>query len=231
MLDRTFAQEFLQTIDDPAKHGVHLLFNAYWRFIPEDAKAKYVDAFHADPVLHAWYEERWFPEPYSFDALGALAPNTLGYAYFRHIIDNDLNKEIATGYRGFHEHLERSGMLDNMPDEVKFSTLRGFQTHDLQHMVTGFLTTGTGEIALQAFGVGQQPNLYNAIWMIVVTTRMAFLAPESQQPIMDAITEGYMLGRRTPNLSVVKWETMLDRDLETIRREYGIPSQRMLMAA
>lgn len=92
-------------------------------------------------------------------------------------------------------------------------------------------TSGTGEIALQAFGVGQQPNLYNAMWMSVATTRMALLDPGAQRPVMDAITEGYVLGRRTPNLSVVKRVTMLDRPLEDIRREYGIPGERMLMAA
>jgi ubiquinone biosynthesis protein Coq4 len=231
MLDRTFAQEFLLTVDDPGQHGVHLLFNSYWRYMPVEVREKYVALAMADPTLRAWVEERWYPEPYSFDALGELPPGTFGRDYYQHIVDNNLNREIASGYRHFHEMLEKSGMLANMPDEVKYMVLRGFQTHDLLHIATGFDTTGLGEIALQAFGLAQLPSLYFATWISVVTTRMAFLDPSATGPLMDAITEGWTLGRTTPNLMVVKWETMLARPLSDVRREFRIPTHAMMKAA
>ena len=231
MLDRSFAQEFLLTVDDPAQHGVHLLFNSYWKSMPDDVRTRYVDLVRADPTLSRWLDARWYPEPYAFDWLGSLPPNTVGHAFHRHIVNNNLNREIATGYRGFHELLERSGQLDRMPDDVKYMTLRGFQTHDPLHIVTGLDTSGLGEIALQAFCLAQLPSLYFSTWISVVTTRMAFLAPESQRPLMDAITEGWRLGRATPNLMVVRWEEHLDRDLGEVRREFGIPDHAMIPAA
>lgn len=228
MLDRTFAAEFLETLDDPAKHGVHLLFNSYWRHMPDDVRAKYVAALHADPELKRFVEARWFPEPYAFDGLADLPRGSLGYAYYRHIIDNGLNPEIATGYRGFHQMLEASGALERMPDEVKYMVLRGFQTHDLLHMITGMSTTGLGEIALQAFCLAQLPSLYFATWMSVSTTRAAFLDPDAIAPLMDAITEGWRLGRQLPNLQVVRWEEHLHRDLAELRREYGVPEHYLM---
>lgn len=229
MLDRSFAAEFLQTIDDPAKHGVHLLFNSYWRTMPDDVRAKYVEALYAEPELKAFTEARWFPEPYSFDDMADLPRDSLGYAYYRHIIDNNLNREIATGYRGFHQMLEASGQLERMPDEVKYMVLRGFQTHDLLHMVTGFSTTGLGEIALQAFCLAQLPSLYFATWMSVSTTRAALLDPSALRPVMDAISEGWRLGRTLPNLQVVRWEEHLARSLADIRREYRVPDHKMML--
>lgn len=231
MLDRTFAQEFLQTIGDPQKHGVHLLFNSYWQYMPDDVREKYVSVYRTDPVLKRFIEEQYFPEPFSFDALADLPVGSLGREYHRHIVDNNLNRQIATGYRDFHKMLEASGVLKNMPDEIKYAVLRGFQTHDLQHIVTGFDTTGLGEIALQAFGLGQVRFLYQSMWLSTVTTRMAYLDPDMTEMLMDAITDGWQLGRTVPNLTTVKWETMLDRQVSDIRREYRIPEHRMMKAA
>jgi ubiquinone biosynthesis protein COQ4 len=231
MLDRTFAEEFLLTIDDPGKHGVHLLFNSYWRYMPERVRETYVSLVRNDEGLRNWVDRKHFPQPYNFDSLAALAPDTFGAAYHRHIIENNLNKEIASGYRHYHEHLEASGILANMPDDVKYMILRGFQTHDLLHIATGFDTTGLGEIALQAFCLAQLPSLYFATWMSVVTTRMAFLEPASARPLMDAITEGWRLGRTTPNLQIVDWEDHLGRPLSDVRRAFAIPAHAMMRAA
>ena len=231
MFDRTFAQEFLQTIDDPGKHGVHLLFNSYWRFMPDDVRQAYVRGLRNDPEVRAWLDARWFPEPYSFESLESLAPGTLGREYHRHIVDNNLNREIAAGYRAFHESLEASGALDGMPDDVKYAVLRGFQTHDLLHIVTGLDTTGLGEIALQSFCMAQMRSLYFAIWISVVTTRAAFLQPDSSVPLMDAVMDGWSLGRNVGQLQTVAWEHHLDRPVLEIRREFRIPEHRMMKTA
>jgi ubiquinone biosynthesis protein Coq4 len=230
MFDRTFAQEFLKTVDDSAAHGVHILFNQYWAHMPDSVRARLVDRLYEDPQLKAWVEARWYPEPYDFDTLGALPYGTLGRAYYQHIIDNKLNKEIATGYRSFHEQLERSGVLDNMPDQIKYTVLRGFQTHDLLHMVTGFDTTGAGEIALQAFGVAQTGSLYNAMWLAVTNTQAAFLNPDMNPGLMDAIAEGWRLGRQVrTNLVTVRWEERLGQSVADIRREFGVPDHGMML--
>lgn len=104
---------------------------------------------------------------------------------------------------------------------MKYAVLRGFQTHDFQHVVTGCDASGRGEIALQAFCLAQLQFPYFGMWMSVVTTRMTFVDPRSITPMMDAITDGWQLGRRTPNIQRVKWETMLDEPLADVRERYG----------
>lgn len=231
MLDRTFASEFLRTIDDPDSHGVHFLFNSYWKHMPEAVRQSYQRALHDRPEWHAWVEARFWPEPYSFDALGKLPRGTLGRDYYQHIVDNKLDRQIASGYRDFHQMLDASGALAGMPEDVKYAVLRGFQIHDLLHIVTGFDTTGLGEIALQAFCLAQIRFLYFATWMSVVTTRAAFLEPDAITPLMDAITKGWSLGRSVRQLQTVHWEAMLHLPVADIRREFGVPDHAMMKQA
>jgi ubiquinone biosynthesis protein Coq4 len=229
-LDRTFAAEFLKSVDNSAKHGIHILFNQYWEHMPSEVRDRIVAHFYGDPQLKAWVTERWFPEPYSFDDLGRLPSGSLGRAYHQHIVANNLNREIADGYATYHRSLEKSGVLDNMPEEMKYATLRGFQVHDFLHMLTGFDTTGGGEIALQSFGVAQTNSLYNSMWLSVTTTQAAFLHPQMNPGLMDAITEGWRLGRSVKtNLVTVKWEQRLHEQVSDLRREYGVPDHSMML--
>ena len=52
----------------------------------------------------------------------------------------------------------------------------------------------------------------------------AFVDPTMITPLMDAITEGWQLGRRTPDIQCVKWETMLDQSLAELRDRFDMPS-------
>ena len=136
-IDREFAEYLLRAFDDPNKYGVHQLFNDWWRFAPELVKAKYVADFRSIPDQKVFVEQRYLPEPLDLDALGECSDGTLGKAYHAFIVDNHLEKNIAVNYRAFHEYLVAQGKLDRMPDEVRYAIIRGFQTHDLQHVVTG----------------------------------------------------------------------------------------------
>ena len=231
-IDREFASSLLETFDDPDRHGVHQLFNEWWRFAPEPVKEKYLADFEQVPEQRAFLEERWFAEPLVLEELAELPQGSLGHAYHRFVVDNGLTRNIAIDYRAFHEALEKAGMLDGMPDAMKYAVLRGFQIHDLQHVLTGYDTSPRGEIALQAFGLAQIRFPYFGMWMSVVATRMTFLDPDMIRPVMDAVTEGWQLGRRVGNLQFTKWETMLGEPLEALRQRFGIaPAGREPLAA
>lgn len=231
-VDRAFGEELLQTIDDPGKHGVHILFNSFWKYVPDVVRDKYLDVLMRDPEQRAFLEERRFCEPYAFESLPALPEGSLGRAMHQHIIDNGLKPEIANAYKAFHDGLERAGALERMPEEIKYSVLRTYQTHDFLHLVTGFPTTGLGEIALQAFCLAQHRSPYFAIWISVVTARMTYLNPEKIESTMDAVTEGWALGRQIPNLMIVNWEERLAASVASLRQQYGIrPEGRRALAA
>lgn len=230
MINDEFAKLLLTTFNDPAKNGVHLLFNQWWQHAPDDVKDAYVERFVSDPTYAALLAEAHYAEPLDLDELAQLAEDTLGRAYYHWIVDNDLTAAIATDYRQFHEMLEAAGQLDGMPEPMKYAVLRGFQTHDFLHVVTGYQPTGKGEIALQAFCLAQLQFPYFAMWMSVVATRMTFVDPKMITPMMDAITDGWQLGRTVANIQFEKWETMLHQPLDEVRARYAVELSPLVVA-
>lgn len=125
-------------------------------------------------------------------------------------------------YRMFHQALEASGVLKNMPPELEYAVLRGFQTHDFLHVAAGYPATPRAEIALQAFSLAMLRFRYFAMWMSTVTARMTIVDPDTIEPLMDDISAGWQYGRRAKNISFLKWEEMLEQPLEEIRRDFGL---------
>jgi ubiquinone biosynthesis protein Coq4 len=221
-LDRSFGEKFLGSIDDFYGYGVHLLFNDWWERAPADVIEKYVAALEAHPEIASLAHEQWYAEPLDLDDLKGCAPGTLGHAYRDFMISNDLMERLAEGYRDLHEQFATAGKLDRMPAILKYKVLRGYQTHDLHHVLTGYPATPLGELALQAFQLAQVEFPYSAMWMAVSTGHMAFVDPWLIKPAMDAIAHGWTYGREARSIQFVKFENEFDRPLEAIRREYGL---------
>jgi ubiquinone biosynthesis protein COQ4 len=222
MIDRAFAQDLLHTFNDPGAHGVHLLFNKWWQHAPEAAIAKYVADFEKNPGQKAFLDAHYFAPPLDLDDLAILPAGTLGRDYHDFIVLNGLEKNIATNYAQFHDMLAASGQLDRMPEALRYAIIRGFQVHDLMHVLSGYPASPAGEIALQAFCLAQIRFPYFAMWMSVVTTRMALLDPDQTIPMMNAITDGWQFGRSAKNIQFEPWETMFDRPTATLRTAFGL---------
>jgi ubiquinone biosynthesis protein Coq4 len=183
---------------------------------------KYVVAMEADPEIAALAHEQWYAEPLNLDDLKAFAPGTLGHAYRDFMVSNDLMERLAEGYKNLHEQFATAGKLDRMPAILKYKVLRGYQTHDLHHVLTGYPATPLGELALQAFQLAQVEFPYAAMWMAVATGHMAFVDPWLIKPAMDAIAHGWTYGSEARSIQFVKFEQMLDQPLEEVRREYSL---------
>lgn len=221
-IDRKFAESLLRTFDDPKDLPVHLLFNQFWKHAPPEVVAAYASRFTDDVDLVRFVDEGHYPDPLTLDRLATCAPGTYGEAVRRFITDNDLEANLATNYRQFHDALAGAGMLDGMPEPMRYAVLRGFQLHDLIHVVTGYGPSPLDEIALQAFCLAQLQFPYFAMWISVVTTRMTFIDPNSIVPLMDAITQGWHYGRSIDNLQLNRWEDHLDEPLAELRRAHRI---------
>ncbi len=221
-IDPVFADWFLKSVDDYDNYGVHLLFNEWWDKAPQDAIDKYVaaiaDHFEQGPLAR----EGWFAEPPEMNRLKAYGPATLGAAYYRFIVDNKLEARLAVGYRELHEDMQRDGKLERMPALLQYKVLRGYQTHDLHHVLTGYAAEPFGELALQAFGLAQMKYPYAAMWIAVVTAHMTFLDPDLLEPAMEAIVDGWTYGKAARNIQFVKFEQQLDRPLRDVQIEYGL---------
>lgn len=220
--DRDFGEKFLKSIDNFYTHGVHWLFNEWWESAPQDAIDKYEAAIADHPEIGPLAREGWMAPDFTLAAVEQYAPGTLGHAWRSFVVDNDLVEQLAAGYEAYHRDLMASGKLDRMPELLQYKVLRGYQTHDLHHVLAGYPATPLGEISLQAFQLAQMNYPYAAMWLAVVTSHMALVDPFLTEPVMDAITEGWAHGRSAKSLQFVKFEQMLDRDLESIRAEYRL---------
>ncbi len=221
-IDRKFGEDYLRCMDNFYDYGVHLLFNEWWENAPADAIAKYVAAIEDHPEQGPLARQRWLAEPFSLEQVRGYARGTLGGEWLAFMEENNLVERLALGYRELHEELEAKGKLDNMPDVLKYKVLRGYQTHDIHHVLTGYGATPLGELALQAFQLAQQDYPYSAMTLATVLGHATLVDPLLIKPAMDAITDGWAYGRRARSIQFVAFETMLDRPLDEVRGEYGL---------
>ena len=221
-VDRVFGEAFLRSVDDFYEYGVHLLFNDWWEGAPDEVIRKYVAAIESHPEQGRLAAMRWYAEPLDLATLRNCGPGSLGEAYLRFMVDNHLEERLATGYRKLHDEIAATGKLDRMPDILRYKVLRGYQTHDLHHVLTAYPATPLGELALQAFGLAQMSFPYAGMWSAVVTAHMTFVDPDLIRPAMDAITEGWERGKAARSIQFVALEKMLDHPLEDVRREYRL---------
>lgn len=224
MLSEAFGKLFLQTVNETEKNPVHLLFNQWWQYAPAEVTEAYLEGVRRNPHNAELVSGDRYAAPLELEELATLPVGSLGRAYHDWVVDNGLTAQIAMNYRQFHEMLVASGQLDGMPEPMQYAVLRGFQTHDFQHVVTGYDSSGLGEIALQAFCLAQIQFPYFGMWIAVVTAQMTFINPTSIVPLMDAITDGWQLGRTVDNIQSERWEEMLAEPLDEVRARYHVPT-------
>lgn len=222
MITPEFADLFVSSINDQSKNPTHLLFNQWWSHAPVEVRDAYVDGIVNNPGFAELISGEHYAPPLSLEDLAEKADGSLGRTFHDWIVENGLTEQIAMDYRAFHEHLVDSGQLDRMPETMQHAILRGFQNHDFQHVVTGYGSSGLGEISVQAFCLAQMQFPYFGMWISIVTAQMTYLRPHTIVPLMDAITEGWQLGRTIANIQAQRWEEMLDEPLAAVREKFGI---------
>lgn len=221
-VDRVFGEKYLTCVDDFYAYGVHLLFNEWWATAPQDTIDKYAAAIEDHPVHGPLARAAWYAPSFSLSQLDDCAPGTLGAAYRSHMIDNGLAEKLADGYADLTADFAATGKLDRMPAVMKYKVLRGYQTHDLHHVITGYTTEPPHELALQAFGLAQMDFPYAAMTIATIMGHMSLVDPWLIQPAMDAITDGWAFGRRAKSIQLIPLETMIHRPLADVRREFGL---------
>lgn len=221
-IERKFGEKFLQSVDDFYAHGIDWLFNEWWETAPADAITKYEAAIADHPEQGPLAREGWLAPDFRLATLDGCAPGSLGHAWRRFMVDNGLVEHLAAGYRARHDALLDSGKIARMPAIMQYKVLRGFQTHDLHHVLTGYPATPLGELSLQAFQLAQMDYPYSAMWIAVVTGHMTLVDPHLIKPAMDAICEGWAYGRKARSIQFVKFEDMTDRSLCEVREEFGL---------
>ena len=220
-----FVANLVRTFNDPDEHGVHMLFNEWWAHAPHATIEGYLEGIRATPGAKEFLEERFFAPQITLEDLGAMPEGSVGRGYHEFLTRNGLEKNLATNYEMLHDFMAKSGQLDRMPDDLKYAIIRGFQIHDILHVITGYTPSGLDELALQAFCLAQLQFPYFGMWMSTTTTRMTFLEPHAIVPVMDAISSGWRRGRSVSNLQLERWEERFAEPLASVRPRYGLPGE------
>lgn len=184
---------------------------------PEDL-ASIQQALARDRVLSEMGAERWLPPPYTLDDLATLPPGTLG--------------------RELHDLMVRNGLTpDFFPpfdpaNELEYLSLRGQQTHDYWHVVTGYGNDEIGEVTIIGFYLGNFMEHHGVVGesmmvlpLILIGTafvRYALHHRDTLRPLLEGFHAGWNRGRAAPSLVAVKWETLWDRPVDDLRRELGL---------
>ncbi len=145
-----------------------------------------------------------------YTALGELPEHTLGYAYFRFIVEHEL------GFPGEPYAVPESGTW-----------------HDIAHVLGGYGTTPEEEVQVVAFiaGFSRQDPFF---WLFTIAlqfhlgVRMSpYSAPErglfDPPRVLHALSRGAAM---KADLSVDGWDPwpLFPRSLEEVRRELGVPA-------
>lgn len=169
----------------------------------------------ANPAAEQVLKDRYLSPSPDVASLAALPAGTLGKEFERYLTENHLDANLLRESAFIAAHHDRG-------HDVGYLAERGFQLHDLFHVLTGFDTTPLGEVRVVSFTVAQIPAPYPAMIIASRPLQMVLYKPELLPAVMDAITEGWALGRRAKPLMPVRWEEYWERPLAELRQEYDL---------
>jgi ubiquinone biosynthesis protein COQ4 len=223
VLQASVVRTLIGLIQEPSADKVLALEAHLTRLATESDVQKYLSAMRACPATARMMEERWLPAPYTLDDLERCAPGTLGHAYRRHMIENDLRPDYFEA-------------IDDA-DDFGFARLRMYQTHDLWHAVTGYPTTTLGEIGIVGFYLGHferhmgdragSAAAFSAILGGTTVLHAALFRQDRITHTFRALVEGWTRGQAADSFFAVRWEAQWDRPLADVRQELGVVPSRL----
>jgi ubiquinone biosynthesis protein Coq4 len=130
------------------------------------------------------------------------------------------------------EVLDREAIgLGELPPALRYLNTRILQMHDVWHLVAGYSTSASHEIAISAFQLAQFGHNYSAHFLAVVSALTHLQRPEGFGVIALLVAEAWRHGRATPPLMAIAWEQEWSRSIEEIRAAYGIPAYESVLPA
>lgn len=144
--------------------------------------------------------------PICIEELEASCPEgSLGSAFARFLRQHSLNPA----------DLPRRGDVS----DADWLNAHLYETHDIWHVVTGFGPDVSGELGLQAFYAAQTEGMVPlAILSAGLLNTLAF-KPGEKARRLDAIAEGYALGKAMHSFLGVDWASLFPQPLAQVRAD------------
>jgi len=161
-----------------------------------------------DPACATLIRDRYIPPAHDLEILLTYPTDSLGYIYATEMKKKGFDPNLHTGMTA--------------KTDAEYVELRLSQTHDLWHIVTGFDTSVVGEIGLQAFHLPQFP--YPLATLLVATSLISstLQEPETLPTLLEAIAQGFQMGKTAKSLFAQKWEEGWEKPLIQWQTELNI---------
>jgi ubiquinone biosynthesis protein Coq4 len=148
-----------------------------------------------------------------FEALARCPEQSLGMSLYKLIVENGYDPEV----------LDRESIrLSAMPHALHYLNARILQMHDVWHLVAGYETTSSNEIAISSFQLAQFGHNYSAMFLAAGMTMSITQEPRGFSIVMQIIAEAWQHGRETPFMMNIEWEEEWQNSIADIRTTYGI---------
>lgn len=169
----------------------------------------------SSPGADSMLETRYLSPTPDINLLRNCPDGSLGHAFVEYLDANNLDANLLRESAFITAHKARG-------DDEGYLAERGFQLHDLFHVLTGYDTSPLGEVKVVSFTVAQAPAPYPAMIIASRPLQMVLYEPELFPFLMDAITEGWARGRNAKPLLPVVWEDHWEEPLADLQAEYGL---------
>lgn len=199
--------------------GVLDLLHIMEDLVPSDqVNALFAEARQRDHALDQWLDDRYL-EAHDLVELRLLPADTLGHGYAAMLDEQRLTPDFLP-----------DGGIETDYDYYK---RRSQQTHDIEHVVTGFRYDPIGEFALIVvkgvnlltyLGVelGGLLNVYSQFLLTTGLTRISLHYPQMLLPTLKAMAQAEKVGREMQPIYLPKYETMFDWPLDDVRDCLGV---------
>jgi len=166
-----------------------------------------ITTIKSNPEVANILAERYIAPPHDLAALLQYPPNSLGYIYASQM------KEL--GLTTIEARIE-------IDSDSSYVESRWQQTHDIWHIITGFDTTGLGEMGLQAFYLAQLQLPLASLLIANALITATVWQPETLSALLMAIARGWEMGKNAAPLIAQKWEEAWEKPLTVWRRELNV---------
>ncbi|MCB0407082.1 MAG: hypothetical protein KDD34_02695 [Bdellovibrionales bacterium] len=166
-----------------------------------------VKRIKAQPGGVEFFSEKRLSFNPDFKFYSQCPPESLGRVYFNHLTSNGLNPNDLDGVK--------------VMDDLSFLGNLMRQVHDIWHVVTGFDTSISGEIGLQAFQAKQLGWPFSMVAIGGGCFITLFKAPEKIEEFIDQISLGQALGEKAKLLILVDWNLYWETPIDEVKTELG----------
>lgn len=176
------------------------------------------DKLLEQPGVRALQESRYMPPHEPLDRLTDLGDGTLGFEYVRYLRKYKLSQP------------QIPANLD-LNDANTYLTQRVRMTHPILHVVTEYDASPLGELAVQAYYVGQLDNLISGVIISSVLLQITRDSPELLGPALEVTAEAYQRGKSARPFLGIAWEELWSAQVPQLRELIEIPNRTSTVAA